>query len=80
MEIIQKATSWLVPVMQGGRRLLSAEPLERSRQRALEQLKRLPESLKSLETASPYLMTLSAALKTLALEVDMRQAHAPRVI
>lgn len=67
----------IVPVMKGGRRLSPAEPLERSRQRALAELKRLPEPLKHLEAARAYPVTVSEALKNLALEVDGRQAHAP---
>jgi len=66
----------LVPVMKGGRRLLPAESLERSRQRALEEFKRLPEALKSLEGARSYPVPVSEALKNLAVEVDALQAHA----
>ena len=64
------------PVMKGGRRLSPAEPLQQSRQRALGELKRLPEALKSLEAAPPYTVTVSEALKNLAVEVDALQAHA----
>jgi nicotinate phosphoribosyltransferase len=66
----------IVPVMKGGRRLSPAEPLQRSRQRARGELKRLPEPLKSLEPAPPYPVTVSEALENLALEVDALQAHA----
>lgn len=66
----------VLPVMKGGRRLSPAEPLERSRHRTLEQLRLLPESLKSLEAAPPYPVTVSEALKNLAAEVDASQAHA----
>lgn len=68
--------SLITPVMKGGRRLSPAESLQQSRQRALGELKRLPESLKSLEAATPYTVTVSEALKNLAVEVDALQAHA----
>ncbi len=66
----------ITAVMKGGRRLSPAESLQQSRQRALGELKRLPESLKSLEAAPAYTVTVSAALKNLAAEVDALQAHA----
>ena len=69
--------SLIVPVMKEGRRLSPAEPLQRSRQRALAELKRLPEPFKSLEAAPAYPVTISEALKKLAVEVDLLQAHAP---
>lgn len=64
--------------MKGGRRLSPAESLQQSRQRALGELKRLPESLKSLEAAPRYTVTVSEALKNLAVEVDALQAHVYR--
>jgi nicotinate phosphoribosyltransferase len=67
----------ILPVMKGGQRLSPGEPLECSRQRALEELTRLPEALKSLEAAPPHPVTVSQVLKDLAAEVDARQAHAP---
>lgn len=70
--------SLITPVMKGGRRLSPAESLQQSRQRALCELKRLPESLKSLEAAPPYTVTVSEALKNLAVEVDALQAHVYR--
>jgi nicotinate phosphoribosyltransferase len=69
--------SLIVPVMKEGRRLSPAEPLQRSRQRALADLKRLPEALKSLAAAPAYSVAVSEALKSLAVEVDALQAHAP---
>jgi nicotinate phosphoribosyltransferase len=68
--------SLITAVMKGGRRLSPAESLQQSRQRALGELKRLPESLKSLEAAPRYPVTVSEALKNLAVEVDAFQAHA----
>jgi nicotinate phosphoribosyltransferase len=66
----------ITPVMKEGRRLSPAESLQQSRQRALSELKRLPKSLKSLEAAPPYTVTVSEALKNLAVEVDALQARA----
>ena len=63
------------PMMKDGRRLLAAEPLERSRQRVLGELKRLPETLKRLEQGPEYPVTVSEALKKLAHEVDTIQAR-----
>jgi nicotinate phosphoribosyltransferase len=68
--------SLLLPVMKGGRRLAPAEPLQSSRERAMAELERLPESLKSLEAAPPYPVIFSEALKNLAAEVDALQAEA----
>jgi nicotinate phosphoribosyltransferase len=68
--------SLIVPVMQAGQRLSPAEPLIRSRERALAGLKRLPEACKSLEAAASYPVIVSEALKNLAVEVDALQAHA----
>ena len=63
------------PMMKAGRRLSTAEPLERSRQRALGELKRLPETLKRLEQGTEYPVIVSEALKKLAHEVDSFQAR-----
>jgi nicotinate phosphoribosyltransferase len=63
------------PMMKDGRRLLAAEPLERSRQRVVGELKRLPETLKRLEQGPEYPVTVSEALKKLAHEVDTIQAR-----
>jgi hypothetical protein len=58
-----------------GRRLSAAEPLERSRQRALGELKRLPETLKCLERGPEYQVTVSERLKNLARQVDAIQSQ-----
>jgi len=58
------------PMMKAGRRLSAAEPLERSRQRARGELKRLPEALKCLERGPDYPVVVSEALRKLAREVD----------
>ena len=63
------------PMMKAGRRLSAAEPLERSRQRALGEIKRLPDTLKRLEQGTEYPVTVSGELKKLAHEVDTIQAR-----
>ncbi len=60
-------------VMKAGRRVLAAEPLQKLRQNALDQIKRLPPSLLTLEHAPNYSVTVSEALHALAREVDMAQ-------
>jgi nicotinate phosphoribosyltransferase len=58
------------PVMKGGRRLSASVPFRHLRERALNELERLPESLKGLDQAPPYLVTVSEAIRNLAREVD----------
>lgn len=58
------------PVMKAGLRLSAVESLGQARERALGQLKRLPESLKGLERGPEYPVTVSGALVRLAEEVD----------
>jgi nicotinate phosphoribosyltransferase len=72
----QEGEPLILPVMEGGRRLTPPEPLQRSRERALAELERLPEPLKGLEAAPIYPVTVAQALKNLASEVDALQAHA----
>ena len=61
------------PVMKGGRRLSASVSLKHLRERTLNELKRLPESLKGLDQAPPYLVTVSEAIHNLAREVDAAQ-------
>jgi hypothetical protein len=49
--------------------------LERSRQRALGELKRLPETLKCLERGPEYQVTVSERLKNLARQVEAIQSQ-----
>ena len=72
----QEGEPLILPVMKGGRRLTLPEPLQRSRERALAELERLPEPLKSLEAGPVYPVTVAQAVKNLASEVDALQAHA----
>jgi nicotinate phosphoribosyltransferase len=62
-------------VMKQGRRLAPPVPLAQSRQRALGELKRLPETLRSLARGSEYPVTVSEALRQLAQEVDAMQVQ-----
>ena len=70
----QPGEGLLKPVMRGGRRLAGLDTLEQARDRARDQLARLPEPLRSLEAAPLYPVTVSNALKGLAEEVDREQA------
>jgi nicotinate phosphoribosyltransferase len=62
-------------VMKDGRRIRAAVPLSESRQRALRELKRLPEPLRKLQTAPDYPVTVSEGLRKLAQEVDSAQSR-----
>ena len=61
------------PVMKGGRRLSASVSLKHLREQTLNELRRLPESLKGLDQARPYLVTVSEAIRNLAREVDAAQ-------
>ncbi len=58
--------SLLVQVMAGGRRIAAAPLLTALRDRAADQLARLPEPLRSLESAPPYGVTIAEPLQALA--------------
>jgi len=63
------------PMMREGRRLAPAPALSELRERSLAALKTLPGPLRALEAApSPYCAEVTPALRTLADEVDRRQA------
>jgi nicotinate phosphoribosyltransferase len=64
----------LRPIMRGGRRLPGLATLEQARARTRTELARLPDTLRSLEPAPPYTVTVSSALTALAEEVDREQA------
>ncbi len=66
----QPGEALLQPVMQGGRRLHPPSPLSELRQRAKEQLMRLPESQRRLRDVAPYPVTVSPRLQALAAQVD----------
>ena len=66
----------LVPVMRGGRRIHPAEPLGRARARSRKELERLPDALKSLEAAPPYVVNISQALRSLAHQLHVQEVAA----
>ena len=63
------------PVMQAGRRVAPAVPLAQSRQRTLDELKRLPQSLKRLERGPDYPVIVAESVQRLASEVDARASR-----
>jgi nicotinate phosphoribosyltransferase len=63
------------PVMIAGRRCSPPAPLAQSRQRALRELRLLPEALKSLERAPDFPVAVSEALQKLARDVDALQTR-----
>ena len=64
----------LQPVMQNGRRLQPAEPLEAIRARVKRELERLPEPLRQLDQATTYPVEVAKELQELAADVDRRIA------
>jgi nicotinate phosphoribosyltransferase len=68
----------LVPVMRRGRRIDPAEPLGRARARSRKELARLPDALKSLEAAPPYVVNISQALRSLAHQLDVQELAAAK--
>jgi nicotinate phosphoribosyltransferase len=60
----------LQPVMRDGRRLQPSPPLAEVRRHTAEQLARLPEPLRRLESTSAYPVEVSPRLRALAVEVD----------
>jgi len=64
----------LQPVMKNGRRIHAAENLETIRERAGEQLQRLPENLRQLEGDREYEVRVTPALRDMADRLD-RESH-----
>ena len=60
----------IYPVMRAGCRVQAQVPLKASRQRALAEYARLPETLRGLETGPAYCVAVSGALQELAGRVD----------
>jgi nicotinate phosphoribosyltransferase len=60
-------------VMQNGRRVRAAEPLDAIKRRARRELERLPEPLRRLEADATYPVEIAPELVALAAEVDRRQ-------
>ncbi len=70
---VQEGEPLIRQVMKAGARISGPAPLYKLRQNALEQMKRLPVPLLTLEHAPSYPVTVSEALRTLARQVDMAQ-------
>jgi nicotinate phosphoribosyltransferase len=66
----QQGEPLLQPVLRGGRRLQPAETLPRLRDRAAQQLGRLPLHLRALESQPAFSVTISPALEALARKAD----------
>ncbi len=64
----QEGTALLQPVMRGGRTIAALPSLPESRAATLEHLASLPPALAALEQVPAYPVTVSAALKALALK------------
>ena len=60
------------PVMRSGRQLALGKLFTRARQRAANQLARLPEHLRQLREEPPYPVSISQPLKELAREADQQ--------
>jgi nicotinate phosphoribosyltransferase len=67
-------TRLLQEVMRDGCRLQAAPALEQVRQKTLEELARLPATLRTLSAALPYPVAVTEPLRALAREVDGRTA------
>ncbi|MDE2060058.1 MAG: nicotinate phosphoribosyltransferase [candidate division NC10 bacterium] len=66
----QEGEPLIQPVMRAGKRLNAAAPLTALRERARDQLARLPHGLRTLEKGPDYPVQVSAALRDLAKAVD----------
>ncbi len=72
---IQAGTPLLVSVMNSGQRLSAPQPLASIREHAMAELSKLPDELRELQHAPPYMVTVAAALKALAADVDRRSGN-----
>jgi nicotinate phosphoribosyltransferase len=66
----QEGEALVRPVMRAGKRLGERDSLETIRSRAARELERLPPSLRALEPAPPYSVTVAPALRELAGTLD----------
>lgn len=64
----------LQPVMRAGQRISANNPLHELRRQTLAGYARLPKTMTTLDTASAYPVTISAALQALANQLDVEQA------
>ena len=60
----------LIPTLRGGKRLDPPKPLSALRERAADQLARLPNKLRSLDRAAPFEVKVADTLRSLAFAVD----------
>ena len=72
---VREGEPLLAPVMRAGRRISPLPMLEQARERAADQLARLPEALRLLDPALPYPVRVSEGLHALAAHVDERIAR-----
>ncbi len=72
----QPGTPLLIPYMRRGRRLSNGPTLVENRALATEELRKLPQSLRSLEVA-PYPVEVAPALQRLADECGQRERASP---
>jgi nicotinate phosphoribosyltransferase len=68
----QPGEALLQPYMKNGERLFPSTPLGQLREYCREQLARLPDSLRRLDKAADYPVTIAPPLRQLAEEVDAR--------
>ena len=68
-----EGTPLLDRVMSGGRRIAPSPPLAEVREQARRQLAALPPSLRCLDAAPPYAVTVAEPLRELARRVDLRR-------
>jgi nicotinate phosphoribosyltransferase len=64
-------TALLAPVLCGGRAVMPRVTLEQARMRAGAELAGLPERLRALDAAEPYVVEVAPALRRLAAEIDV---------
>jgi nicotinate phosphoribosyltransferase len=65
-----EAEALLVPVIRGGKRLASPQPLSALRQYGATQLARLPEDLRTLDSSEPFEVAISTSLRECAQALD----------
>jgi nicotinate phosphoribosyltransferase len=69
----QEGEALILPVVRAGKRLSSPVPLNKIRERTLNELERLPEPLRVLGRAPEYPVAVSGAVRELAQELDRIQ-------
>jgi nicotinate phosphoribosyltransferase len=64
------AEALLIPVMRGGKRVASSQPLPDLQQYAATQLTRLPDGLRALDRSEPFEVAISTSLRECAKALD----------